>query len=79
LQPIPRSVARTCGPAGLLLVVFNDLRRAHLCLIWATPKLSQGPALTQQVPTLVQFHLYLHQAVTVIIRECRLGITTVRL
>ena len=24
------------GRAGLLLVVFDDLRRAHLCLVWVT-------------------------------------------
>src|SRR5216683_8119584 len=40
---------------GLLLVVFNDLWRAHLGLIWVAAKLSQSPALTQQIPTLVQF------------------------
>ncbi len=44
---------------GLLLVVFNDLWRAHLCLIWVAPKLSQSSALAQQIPTLVQFDLYL--------------------
>ena len=47
------------GRAGLLLVVFYDLRRAHLCLVWVTPKLSQGPTLTQQIPALVEFDLYL--------------------
>src|SRR6266446_5567943 len=60
--------------AGLLLVVFDDLRRAHLCLVWVTPKLSQGSTLTQQIPALVEFDVYLRQAVTVVIREFTLCI-----
>jgi hypothetical protein len=43
----------------LLFVIFDDLRRTPLGLVWITPKLSQGSTLAQQIPTLVQFDLYL--------------------
>jgi len=49
---------RSYGP-GLLFVVFDVPRRAHLCLVWVAPKLSRGSTLAQQIPTLVQFDLYL--------------------
>jgi hypothetical protein len=62
--------------AILLLVVFNNLRRPHLCFIGVSPKLSQGSPLAQQIPALVQLDLYLRQAVTVTIRELRLRIKT---
>jgi hypothetical protein len=41
---------------GLLLVRFDDLRTANLCLVAVTPKLSQGSTLAQQVPTPVEFN-----------------------
>jgi hypothetical protein len=52
---VARSLLARTGP--LLLVLLDDLRRANLRLLRVLPCFAQGPALTQQIPTLIQLHL----------------------
>src|SRR5437867_12060251 len=51
------------------LVILHDVRRTHLCPLRVLPKFAPGTALTQEVPALIQLHLYLCQPRTVSLRD----------
>jgi hypothetical protein len=50
----------------LLLVVLNNLGWTHFRLVRIIPKLSECPALAQEIPALVEFDLQLGQTPPVI-------------
>src|SRR5579884_1111078 len=46
-----------CHSMRLLLVVFHDVRIAHLRLVWIEAKFTAGATLAQEVPALIQLKL----------------------
>ena len=69
---IPRRVAIRLLPhppltphQSLLLIILDDLRRANLRVVRVKPNVAKGTSLAQEVPTLIQFNLDLHEPFTI--------------
>jgi hypothetical protein len=60
-----------------LLIILDDLRRANLRIVRITPDVAKGTSLAQEVPTLIQFDLDLHQPLTISCGVCPLLVQSV--
>ena len=62
---------------SLLLIILDDLRRANLRVVRVKPDVAKGTSLAQEVPALIQFHLDLHEPLTIDLGVCPLLVQSV--